>query len=137
MRYQTALHPDSFGPLTLLCQRLVYNSIHISNCQNRLRTITDNYNADICPSGITFTTKNFVDEPQLVTDATGNTYLNCANTTGVGGYQFFQITEGDDSLDWTDGTFTMVIDYYYTGGLNSIAFHVNGGGAVPNMIQDV
>ena len=86
-------------------------------------TITDDYNADICPSGITFTTRNFVDEPQLVTDETGNTYLSCVNTTGEGGYRFFQITEGDNSLDWTDGTFTMVIDYYYTGGLNSIAFH--------------
>ncbi len=88
--------------------------------------ITDNYNSEICPSGIIFTPKDFVDDPQLVTDANGNTYLNCTNSTLASGYRFFQITENSNTFDWKDGTFTMVVDYYYTGGLNAIAFHVNG-----------
>lgn len=102
-----------------------------------VNTITDNYNADICPAKITFNPRDFADEPQLVTDANGNTYLNCTNSAAASGYRFFQINEGSSVFDWKDGTFTMVIDYYYTGGLNSIAFHVNGGNASPTMIQPI
>lgn len=102
-----------------------------------VNTITDNYNADICPANITFTPKSFVDNPTLVTDANGNTYLNCTNSTAAAGYRFFQITESSNTFNWTDGTFTMVVDYYYTGGLHSIAFHVNGGNAAPTMIEPI
>lgn len=90
-----------------------------------VNTITDNYNSEICPSGIVFYPNSMDEDPQLVTDANGNTYLNYTNTAATAGYRFFQISETDSTLDWKDGTFTVLVDYYYTGGLNSIAFHIN------------